>query len=482
MKIVDDQLVACGFREAFVAVWIAEMGQVKPFSDNAPTEPSARRLNISENMVPKVVAPIQNPIKPVDDSPRHSKGGMAFEVPNPKAKDIPKSMPRPASAELRASELRASQEMRAPANPEAWQPAAPTRPAPEVRTAAPAPANADPWQPSAPARPPTEARTAPQIPANPDPWKPAAPAHPGPGRQLPAPPTYDSVKPPVATKPAPPTYETVKPAQPVPAPAHQPVRNGGMRPAVPQYQKDPQLPSHSLRVPAPAPTPAPPPAPAPAPAPQPAPRRTLDATVIPASRQAPLGLDINAFLPGGQPTQMGDDEILGLCMDQHHSMCGILNNRLTITRAVYTLWAKGDFRESILIMCKMKDPAVVVDVLTHAQIKTAKDFTLDMAVDFLPLMQDLLASRFEDYIVVALETTNVILKGFSALIKMTRAVASSSRGEVDISKEERLEKCNKCFAILQQIEKNVRNIARHDGRVGTHAQELLRSFDSAKLG
>ena len=44
-----------------------------------------------------------------------------------------------------------------------------------------------------------------------------------------------------------------------------------------------------------------------------------------------------------------------------------------------------------------------IDVLTHAQIKTAKDFTLDMAVDFLPLMQSLLASRFEDYIVVALE-------------------------------------------------------------------------------
>jgi len=39
-----------------------------------------------------------------------------------------------------------------------------------------------------------------------------------------------------------------------------------------------------------------------------------------------------------------------------------------------------------------------------------QDFTLDMAVDFLPLMQELLSSRFEDYIVVALEMTGVILK------------------------------------------------------------------------
>ena len=173
---------------------------------------------------------------------------------------------------------------------------------------------------------------------------------------------------------------------------------------------------------------------------------------------------------------------VGQTMDQHDSMCGILTNRLTITRAVYTLWQRGDFREAILLMSKMKDPAVAVDVLTHAQIKTAKDFTLDMAVDFLPLMQELLASRFEDYIVVALETTNVILKGFSSLIKMTRAVAGSSqRGEVDMAKEERLEKCNKCFAILQQIEAGAQSISKHDGRVGAHAQELLRTFEQAKL-
>ena len=44
-----------------------------------------------------------------------------------------------------------------------------------------------------------------------------------------------------------------------------------------------------------------------------------------------------------------------------------------------------------------------------------------MAVEFLPLMQELMASRFEDYIVVALEMSAVLLKGFSSLIKMTRA-------------------------------------------------------------
>lgn len=215
------------------------------------------------------------------------------------------------------------------------------------------------------------------------------------------------------------------------------------------------------------------------------PRTAAAPPVIPAKRNTPLGLDIAAFLPGGGVDLADDAEILAQTMDQHHSMCGILNNRLTITRAVYTLWAKGDFREAILLMSKMKDPAVAVDVLTHAQIKTAKDFTLDMAVDFLPLMQDLLASRFEDYIVVALETTNVILKGFSSLIKMTRAVAGASAGpnraEVDLAKEERLHKCNKCFSILQQIEVGARAIGKHDGRVGTHAQELIRSFDSAKL-
>eukprot|EP00658_Telonema_sp_P-2_P005482 TRINITY_DN12047_c0_g1_i1.p1 TRINITY_DN12047_c0_g1~~TRINITY_DN12047_c0_g1_i1.p1 ORF type:complete len:670 (+),score=113.01 TRINITY_DN12047_c0_g1_i1:73-2082(+) len=397
IQIVDDQLVGCGFNQGFVSVWIAEMSQVSPFSQNCPAIPA----NMSQDPAPTIKLDFKAQTPPVVmesprhsnkdcHSPLHSKGGMAFEVPNPKAKEIPKQMPRPALE----------------------QPVAPS----------------EPWQPVAPS---TQTR------------------------HLPAPPSYQQVKQP----PPPPTYDQViktSVAKRVPSP--EPSRQA---PVNPQPIKPDPVPGVN---------------------PNPVAGVSLSQpNLIPAHRDTPVGLDIDAFLPGGKPTQMPDDEILRQTMEQHHSMCGILNNRLTILRAVHTLWAKGDFREAILLMAKMKDPAVVVDVLTHAQLRTAKDFTLDMAVEFLPLMQDLLASRFEDYIVVALETTNVLLKGFSSLIKMTRAVAGSARGDVDISREERLDKCNKCFFILQHIEAESHKIAKHDGRVGTHAQELLRSFDAAKL-
>lgn len=167
-------------------------------------------------------------------------------------------------------------------------------------------------------------------------------------------------------------------------------------------------------------------------------------------------------------------------LEPHHSICGIMTSRLTTVQAVHTLWKQGNFRESILHLCKCNDPAVAVDVLNRAQIKSAKDFTLDVAVEFLPMMQEMLNSRYEDYVVVALETVGILLKGFSSLIKMTRATAQG-RDQVDISKEERLEKCNKCYAYFMHMEARARALGAHDGRAGTAAQELLRGFDQSKL-
>ena len=74
-----------------------------------------------------------------------------------------------------------------------------------------------------------------------------------------------------------------------------------------------------------------------------------------------------------------------------------------------------------------------------------------------------------------------LLQGFSSLIKMTRATMGQGREQVDIVKEERLEKCNKCYDMFVGIEDTARTMARHDGRVGSNAQELLRSFDGSKL-
>lgn len=471
MKIVDDQLIACGTSSSFVAVWVAEMSQIKPFGASVSEDVSNKGLGAIDVPVQPVVreaAPRElGPPAAARESPRVGKGGMAFEVPNPKAKDLPRVMPRPSSR---------------PSSSDA------PRPASGSSSSMPSQPNAENWQPGPPALPPPSH----PPPSHPPPAHPP-PSHPPPAaRQLPAPPSYNALQSSESgmAGASQGNLHLNSATPPVPAvPSHlgadrlQPPAIPDSRGAAPDARiAAPTLPDARVRMPPRIQSPV-----ANPPSLHMAPAAAAPPPVIPARRDSPLGLDIAAFLPGGAvANQMNDEEILAQTLDQHHSMCGILNNRLTITRAVYTLWAKGDFREAILLMSKMKDPAVAVDVLTHAQIKTAKDFTLDMAVDFLPLMQDLLASRFEDYIVVALETTNVILKGFSSLIKMTRAVAGASgpagnRVEVDVAKEERLNKCNKCFSILQQIESGARAIGKHDGRVGTHAQELIRSFESAKL-
>jgi len=452
MKIVDDQLVGCAYNQAFCSVWIAEVQKIRPFSGNdypADLPPASESVYVqppvqptptpeapayqppqnshdvpNSNAVPKVpTTTAASPFGNRAPADRRAPGGMAFEVPNPLAPPTPAAMPTPTSS------------ARQPPTPAYNNNAAPAAPAYQDKRA------------NVPILQAASNRGAPPTP--PPKFNAAANVQRAQPSQL----SQQITPTPAAQNPVAPIQPqtTAPPVQP-PAPQYQ----APVQPPAPQYQAPVQLPAPQYQAPVQTPK------------------------IIPAKRDNPAGLQVDSFLPGVGQQQVSDADVLKQVLEPHHSMCGIMTNRLTIMGAVHTLWRKGDFRESVLLMCKMKDSAVAVDLLKRAQIKSAKDFTLDMAVDFLPLMQELLSSRYEDYIVVALEMSGILLKGFSSLIKMTRATFSQG-GQVDISKEERLEKCNKCFQMFGQIEGTTRNLAKHDGRVGTVAQELLRGFDGAKL-
>lgn len=79
--------------------------------------------------------------------------------------------------------------------------------------------------------------------------------------------------------------------------------------------------------------------------------------------------------------------------------------------------------------------------------------TLDIAQELLPLLKNLLESRFQIYAAVSLRYLIIILRAFTPLVKDTRASCGRRRVR-DLAREDRLARCNAiydCCASLRNL-------------------------------
>merc|ERR1712060_143497 len=80
------------------------------------------------------------------------------------------------------------------------------------------------------------------------------------------------------------------------------------------------------------------------------------------------------------------------------------------------------------------------------------DLNLDACQALLPILRDLLGSVYDDFVVTALQFTEVLLQNFRRLIADTRSsCAQISERQLDLPREERLRKCNACYGHFQEI-------------------------------
>ncbi|BES88419.1 Katanin P80 [Nesidiocoris tenuis] len=208
------------------------------------------------------------------------------------------------------------------------------------------------------------------------------------------------------------------------------------------------------------------------------PPRTPEDEFIPMSSERPTGLDFNEFLPKSyhkrmnyaHPIQdMSEAEVLSSMMRGHDSIIAILEARNRNLQIVHTLWHTKDLKAAVDAAVNM-DNSVIVDFLSIITLRPAM-WNLDVCVAVLPTIFELLQSRFETHMRAGCDALRLILRNFSPVIK-TNVLSGSAGLGVDIPREERYQKCIKCYNILVSIRAFLLKRQTLQGPLGQSFREL----------
>ncbi|XP_023857770.1 katanin p80 WD40 repeat-containing subunit B1 isoform X2 [Salvelinus sp. IW2-2015] len=166
---------------------------------------------------------------------------------------------------------------------------------------------------------------------------------------------------------------------------------------------------------------------------------------------------------------LGDDEALAQIRKGHDTMCVMLTSRHKNLDTIRAVWGSGDVKTSLDSAVSMKDLSIVVDILNIVNLKPSL-WKLDLCTSILPQIEELLQSKYESYVQTGCTSLKLILKRFWPLISDT-LTAPPSVG-VDITREERHQKCKACYKQLKNLSNVVKNKADQVGRHGSAFKEL----------
>ncbi|CAL8364574.1 unnamed protein product [Gadus morhua 'NCC'] len=202
------------------------------------------------------------------------------------------------------------------------------------------------------------------------------------------------------------------------------------------------------------------------------PRAPPPINIIPSSRKEPIGLNVADFRPNSfhkGPEVLGDEEAQSQIKKGHDTMCVMLSSRQKNLEAVKAVWGSGDVKNCLDMAVAMNDRSIVVDLLNIVNLKPVL-WKLDLCTSILPQIEELLQSKYESYVQTGCMSLKLILKRFWPLISETLK-APPSLG-VDITREERLQKCKACFKQLKNLSNVVKTKADQVGRHGSAFKEL----------
>eukprot|EP00049_Salpingoeca_infusionum_P000095 m.37128 g.37128 ORF g.37128 m.37128 type:complete len:794 (-) comp10069_c1_seq2:235-2616(-) len=202
--------------------------------------------------------------------------------------------------------------------------------------------------------------------------------------------------------------------------------------------------------------------------------------LVPSSRDEPMRLDVHSFLPkqyaSDTPSSLAvsADDVLGCLSGGHDSTLQALIGRSRTLRAVGSIWQHGNQKQAIEHLVDLEDDAALVDVLNLMMMKPNL-WNLDIAVLVLPTFERLLQAPYESYQLCACKCTNLIMKSFGQLIFDT--IRTATRGPIDISKEERHEKCSSCYESLEIIKGILEEHQSAPGKVGSAMRRALKAVN-----
>nr|XP_046254204.1 katanin p80 WD40 repeat-containing subunit B1 [Scatophagus argus]XP_046254205.1 katanin p80 WD40 repeat-containing subunit B1 [Scatophagus argus] len=194
--------------------------------------------------------------------------------------------------------------------------------------------------------------------------------------------------------------------------------------------------------------------------------------IILSSRNEPIGLNVADFLPSSPNNRSGalsDDEALSQIKKGHDTMCVMLSSRHKNLQTVRAVWAREDIKSALDAAVSMNDLSIVVDILNIINLQPSL-WKLDLCTTILPQIDKLLQSKYESYMQTGCTSLKLIMKHFWMLISDTLK-ATPSVG-VDITREERHQKCRTCCKQLKNLSNVVKNKAAQVGRHGSAFKEL----------
>ncbi|KAM6949728.1 LOW QUALITY PROTEIN: katanin p80 WD40 repeat-containing subunit B1 [Lycodopsis pacificus] len=194
--------------------------------------------------------------------------------------------------------------------------------------------------------------------------------------------------------------------------------------------------------------------------------------IILSTRNEPIGLNVSDFLPLSPLNRGGalsDDEALSQLKKGHDTMCVMLRSRHRNLETVRSVWAREDIKRALDAAVSMNDLSIVVDILNIINLQPSL-WKLDLCTTILPPIDQLLHSKYESYIQTGCTSLKLIMKHFWMLISDTLK-ATTSVG-VDITREERHQKCRSCCRQLKNLSNVVKNKAEQVGRHGSAFREL----------
>ncbi len=173
-----------------------------------------------------------------------------------------------------------------------------------------------------------------------------------------------------------------------------------------------------------------------------------------------------------------------------------LTNRLTNLKILRKLWDKGDLNSAVEHLSTLYDSAkhdtslliTVADFFTAIELR-GNGLSLDLCAKIMPFLEQLLTTPegwASEYITSAVvKSFNSLLRAFGDLIVQTISTynnvvtGNNNRHQlgVDISREQRIERCSICYEILSRLEKRL------DSMKLTHRKNLqiLEEIDKLQI-
>uniref|UniRef100_A0A8C2WC99 Katanin p80 WD40 repeat-containing subunit B1 n=1 Tax=Cyclopterus lumpus TaxID=8103 RepID=A0A8C2WC99_CYCLU len=173
--------------------------------------------------------------------------------------------------------------------------------------------------------------------------------------------------------------------------------------------------------------------------------------------------------PNNRGGALSDEESLSQLKKGHDTMCVMLRSRHKNLETVRSVWAREDIKSALAAAVSMNDLSIVVDILNIINLQPSL-WKLDLCTTILPQIDQLLHSKYESYIQTGCTSLKLIMKHFWMLISDTLK-ATPSVG-VDITREERHQKCRACCKQLKNLSHLVKNKAAQVGRHGSAFREL----------